>query len=152
MPSIHRTRLTLLAALAATAALWLAPAQAAAPGERYAAAAVAATDARRADHDLPRLRENSCLQRVATGWARHMARAERLVHQDLGRVLRRCGLSAAGENVAYGYPTGRAVVRAWMRSPDHRANILSPRFRLLAVGAADDDGGRWWTSQVFGRR
>ncbi len=45
----------------------------------------------------------------------------------------------AGENVAYGYPTGRSVVnRGWMRSEGHRANILSPGFKLVAVAARRD--------------
>lgn len=152
MRSTLRTSLTLLAALATTATLWLVPAAAATPADRYAAAAVSATNARRAQHDLPRLRGDACLQRFATRWARHMARTERLSHQDVGRVLRRCDLVTVGENVAYGYPTGRVVVREWMQSEGHRANILNPRFRLIAVGVARDDDGQWWSSQVFGRR
>lgn len=150
-PSL-RAPLVLLTALVATAVLWLVPAHAATPAERYAAAAVSATNARRVGHDLPRLRQHSCLQRFATRWARHMARTERLVHQDLGPILRRCGQSTVGENIAYGYPTGRAVVRGWMHSEGHRENILRPQFRLIAIGAARDDDGRWWSSQVFGRR
>lgn len=150
-PSL-RAPLTVLVTLAATAVLWLVPAEAAAPAERYAGAAVGATNARRVEHDLPRLRQHPCLQRFATRWARHLARTERLAHEELGPILRRCGLSTVGENVAYGYPTGRAVVRAWMRSEGHRDNILNPRFRLVAVGAARDDDGQWWSAQVFGRR
>lgn len=43
-------------------------------------------------------------------------------HQELGPILDECGLSTVGENVAYGYPTGGAVVRrGWMRSAGHRA-------------------------------
>jgi uncharacterized protein YkwD len=152
MPPSLRAPLVLLTALVPTAALWLVPAQAATPAERYAAAAVDATNARRAGHDQVRLRGDACLQRSAGRWARHMARTERLVHQDVSRIMRRCGLSTAGENIAFGYPTGRAVVREWMQSPPHRANILRPQFRLVAIGAARDDDGQWWTSQVFGRR
>ena len=42
--------------------------------------------------------------------------------------------SAWGENVAMGYPSPRSVVRAWMRSAGHRANILNPAFRHVGVG------------------
>jgi len=44
---------------------------------------------------------------------------------------------AVGENIAWGtsyLATPRAVVAAWMASPDHRANILNPRFRDTAIG------------------
>ena len=57
-----------------------------------------------------------------------------------------------GENVAAGYPTGRAVVKGWMGSPGHRANILQRRYRLVAVAARRSDSGTWYAAQVFGRR
>ena len=43
----------------------------------------------------------------------------------------------AGENIAWGAgsrSTPRRVVRAWMNSPGHRANILNGGFRDLGVG------------------
>jgi uncharacterized protein YkwD len=64
-----------------------------------------------------------------------------------------CGLVTTGENVAYGYPTGRNVVnQGWMRSDGHRANILDPDFELVAVAARRDESGTWYAAQVFGRR
>ena len=44
-----------------------------------------------------------------------------------------------------------AVVRAWMASPGHRANILNCRLRHLGVGVALSRGQLWWT-QDFGRK
>ena len=44
---------------------------------------------------------------------------------------------AAGETLAWGWGTkkgARATVRAWMHSPEHRAILLSPKYRV--VGAA----------------
>jgi uncharacterized protein YkwD len=130
-----------------------APAQAATPESTYAAAAVKATNKARLDHDRRKLRTSDCLRRFAVRQARRMAAREAMFHQDLRPVLRECGLRAAGENVAYGYPTGRAVVRrGWMRSPGHRANILNREFRLVAVGARRSDDDVWFSAQVFGRR
>ena len=43
----------------------------------------------------------------------------------------------AGENIAWGAghrSTPRRIVRAWMNSPGHRANILNGGFRDLGVG------------------
>jgi uncharacterized protein YkwD len=42
-----------------------------------------------------------------------------------------------GENLAWGtgtYATPRAVVKAWMRSPAHRRNIMERRFRVIGIG------------------
>jgi len=57
-----------------------------------------------------------------------------------------------GENVAAGFPSGRSVViDGWMKSEDHRANILERRYRRMAIVARKGDDGRWYVSQVFGR-
>ena len=40
---------------------------------------------------------------------------------------------AVGENLAAGYRTAEAIVDGWMRSPGHRANILSPQYSDLGV-------------------
>jgi uncharacterized protein YkwD len=81
-----------------------------------------------------------------------MANQERMFHQELGPMMSACHLQMAGENVAYGYPTGKAVVnQGWMHSEGHRANILEPRYRRMAIAARKGDDGRWYVSQVFGR-
>jgi uncharacterized protein YkwD len=44
-----------------------------------------------------------------------------------------------GENIGWGegtFATPRAIVRAWMASPEHRRNILFPRFRDVGFGLA----------------
>jgi uncharacterized protein YkwD len=129
------------------------PVEAATSESTYASAAVKATNQARVNHDRRKLRTSDCLRRFAVRQAKRMAAQEAMFHQDLGPVLRECGLRVAGENVAYGYPTGRAVVRrGWMRSPGHRANILNREYRLVAVGARRSDDGVWFSAQVFGRR
>ena len=43
----------------------------------------------------------------------------------------------AGETLAWGsgsYGTPTAVVKAWMRSPEHRAILLSARYHLVGIG------------------
>jgi len=152
MSRSHVHAAALLAGLATILLLGLAPAQAATPQATYQHQARVATNQQRADHHRVRLARQDCVQRYAVRQARRMAAQERMFHQDLGRVLRECHLSRAGENVAYGYPTGRSVVnQGWMHSAGHRANILDRRFRLLGVGARKGDDGRWYAAQVFGR-
>ncbi|MDO8188284.1 CAP domain-containing protein [Conexibacter sp. JD483] len=44
-----------------------------------------------------------------------------------------------GENIGWGtlsLAQPAALVRAWMKSPAHRANILNPRFREIGIGIA----------------
>ena len=125
----------------------------ASPASEYAAKAVAATNEARETNDRKAFKLDECLRGFAVKQARRMAAAGDIFHQDLGAIMAECGLVTTGENVAYGYPTGRTVVnQGWMRSDGHRANILNPDFRLVAVAARRDESGTWYAAQVFGRR
>jgi uncharacterized protein YkwD len=45
----------------------------------------------------------------------------------------------AGETLAWGWGThidARSTVRAWMHSPEHRAILLSPRYRVIGISRA----------------
>ena len=144
----------LLVTLAVTATLVGSPGAAnAGPAAEYAERAVKATNtAREANHRKP-LKVDECLRDFARKQAQAMADAEEMYHQELRPIMETCHLVSVGENVAYGYPTGRSVVnRGWMRSEGHRANILSRGFKLVAVAARRDDDGTWYAAQVFGRR
>lgn len=51
----------------------------------------------------------------------------------------------AGENIASGYKTPDAVVNGWMKSPGHRANILSIKFGKIGIGyAPGGKSGAYW--------
>ena len=145
--------LAALTMLVATGAATAPAAQAQSPAGRYAQQAFAATNANRAHNGLKELKPSDCLKRAAVRQAKAMAQQEQIFHQDLGRVMRECRLNTAGENVAYGYRSGKSVVNdGWMSSEGHRANILNPSFRLMGIGARKGHDGRWYVSQVFGRR
>ncbi|TMS00730.1 CAP domain-containing protein [Nonomuraea basaltis] len=53
----------------------------------------------------------------------------------------------AAENIAKGQPSAAAVVRAWLNSPGHRANIMNCAFTHIGVG--HNAKGPTWT-QDFG--
>jgi hypothetical protein len=40
----------------------------------------------------------------------------------------------AGENLAYGFGSSSAVLKAWMASPEHRANILKANYKNIGFG------------------
>lgn len=125
----------------------------AAAAESYEQRAVEETNRYRTNHHLRTMGTDRCLGRFAQRQANRMANQQRMFHQDLIPIMGKCGLSRVGENVAYGYSSGRTVVsKGWMKSPQHRANILTRAFEIVAVGAARDTSGRWWTAQVLGSR
>ncbi|WP_077247251.1 S-layer homology domain-containing protein [Pseudobacillus wudalianchiensis] len=62
------------------------------------------------------------------------------------------GFTYAGENIAAGYSTAEAVMRGWMNSPGHRANILSANYAEMGIGIAEGgDYGIYYT-QMFVKR
>jgi uncharacterized protein YkwD len=153
MPSSPRVRsLAILAAasLMSVAGPIIEPASASVSG-RYEHEVTVRTNAERSIRQLHVVKKSTCLDRYAEAQARKMAKAERMYHQDLGTILTKCHLREVGENVAYGYTSGKAVTAAWMHSPGHQANLLNPAHRLIGVGAYTDSRGEFFVSQVFGR-
>ena len=63
-------------------------------------------------------------------------------------MMKSFGISykTAGENIAKGYSSPKAVVDAWMNSPGHRANILNSSYTHIGVGYVAS--GNYWT-QMF---
>ena len=117
----------------------------------YAAGMEHWTNVQRADRNRVGLGHNHCLERMAAAQAQRIARRGQLFHQDMTKVQQKCGMGYAGENIAYGFPAGRGVVRAWMHSSGHRANILKPQYRLMGAAAVRKNG-MWWVSEVYGTR
>ena len=56
----------------------------------------------------------------------------------------------AAENIAYGYRSGLDVVKGWMASPLHRANILNCKATTVGVGAVYSKTGNIYYTQEFG--
>jgi uncharacterized protein YkwD len=114
----------------------------------------------RAAHGLPPLHASAQLTRSAQGWSDEMVARRMFSHGSnfAGRISD-AGYTwtQAGENIATGLPTPRAVVRAWMADPMHCQNILNPSYRDLGVGvnghhvAGAASGSGTWT-QDFGLR
>ena len=66
-------------------------------------------------------------------------------------MLKNQGISyrTAGENIASGQQTSEAVMRGWMNSHGHRANILGSSYSRLGVGYAVDSSGKTYWVQIF---
>ena len=94
------------------------------------------TNLERTKRGLRPLARAQCTERASARWARTMAAKRKLRHQSLRKVARACRSGLVGENIAMGRPLSPAqVVRMWMHSSGHRANILRPSFGHLGVGA-----------------
>lgn len=163
-------RIQTLAAAALTAALVLPAAQAVAHtanpdpaaassdraaevkprSDKWEAKVLKLTNARRKAHGVKPLKAGKCPDHFAETWTRHMARTHDFAHQSLAPFFRRCdGISTAGENIAYGYETPRALVSAWMHSKGHRANILNRHFHRIGVSGWRATNGTTYATQDF---
>jgi uncharacterized protein YkwD len=103
----------------------------------------------RAAGGLPALRENAKLRRAAEGHSNNMVTARFFDHTSpsgadmakriLGTGYARGQAWSLGENIAWGtgsLATATAIQRAWMHSPEHKANILRRQFREIGIGIA----------------
>lgn len=112
----------------------------------------------RAAHGLDPLEADRKLTKAAEDWSREMANGDFFRHSKTATQIDDFGYDARGwgENIAAGYPTPKDVVKGWINSPGHRANLLREDFEHLGVGhyhLKDDRGsvnhGHYWT-QIFG--
>jgi uncharacterized protein YkwD len=123
--------------------------------DRYNDRLVSLVNARRADQGLRQVTTAACAEGWAQRWSSHLAREDQFEHSDMGGLLHRCDAVYAAENIAMIYDGARPgdLVRLWMGSPGHRANILSRKARLTGVSIRwDDNRDAWIAVQTFVRR
>jgi uncharacterized protein YkwD len=112
-------------------------------------------DADRVASGLRPLRWNAQLADLAREHTDQMASTGVFAHRDLSVTIRLPFFTAygwLGENILVGPGTtsGDAMERAWMASPGHRANILSPHFDSVGIAVGWGADGRAWATQDFG--
>ncbi len=101
---------------------------------------LSAMNSARTAHGLQPLRADNRLERAARGHSSYMLRTGRFAHGAFARRIRRVGVHAPriGENLAWSsgaLTAAQAIVSMWLASPEHRANLLHPGYRLVGVGA-----------------
>jgi uncharacterized YkwD family protein/spore coat assembly protein SafA len=113
----------------------------------------------RAKKGLPALKANWQVSRVARYKSQDMIDRNYFSHTSPTygspfRMLESFGISfsAAGENIAMGLRTPSEVMRAWMESPGHWANILNPSYNEIGVGLAKSSRGVCYWTQMFIKR
>ena len=58
------------------------------------------------------------------------------------------GAKKVSENVAYGYSSAETVVKAWLKSDGHKANIEGD-FTNFDVSAEINTNGKWYYTNIF---
>jgi uncharacterized protein YkwD len=100
---------------------------------------------------LRKLRADAKLRRAADGHAGDMVAKHYFDHTSKSGAsfvtrIKRTGWTKSrrswtvGENLGYGtgsYATPREMVKGWMHSAGHRANILARQFKMIGIGIAD---------------
>ena len=111
------------------------------------------TNEERAKYGLSALTRDWELCRVARYKSEDMQELHYFSHQSPTygtpfNMMKSFGLTyrSAGENIAMGYRTPKAVVDGWMNSSGHRANILNKSYTRIGVGFVKN--GYYWT-QMF---
>lgn len=149
-----RTGLTLFAAALALVPAATAGSQTTTLSQNERALLTAVNDVR-ASHGLRALRVDATLVRAARSYSAHMIRTGTFTHGAMGARLAQAGARGPvyGENLAWGVGASagaRTIVRSWMASPGHRANILNCGLTRLGVGVGYGGSyGITWT-QLFG--
>ena len=94
----------------------------------------------RASHGLPPLVVDVALQRAARAHSAAMLRTGYFGHGGFPTRMRRFGVRGPrlGENIAWGTgasASAQSIVRMWLGSPGHRANLLRRGWRRVGIGA-----------------
>ena len=98
------------------------------------------TNKERARYGLPPLTLCPWLLSSARRHATWMTQTQNLTHTT----------ASVAENIAMGQTSCPEVVRSWMNSPGHRANILDPSYRRIGVASyITPDGTIFWCQQFL---
>ncbi len=95
---------------------------------------------------------NRTMSTVALKHSRWMASSGKLEHTGNPAAAYLKGMSwhCWGENIAVTGGSIADVEKAFMHSPEHRANILNSCFKHVAIGAIRVDGALWVTVFFYG--
>lgn len=129
-------------------------APAAATDDSAAAQVLALVNAERADAGCAPVKVDARLTESAQRHSQDMAEQDYFSHaskdgRSFADRIEAAGYpSPAAENIAKGQRSAEQVMRAWMKSPGHRKNILDCSLTALGTGVVTDG---WYWTQNFGR-
>jgi uncharacterized protein YkwD len=115
------------------------------------------TNLERKNKELGLLKLNPALSKIARAHSENMARQGKMDHvldeKNPFDRIRAAGYKfmKGGENIASGDEEAKVemIMKAWMESKAHAANILLPEFTEIGVGLAKDKSGQIYYTQLF---
>lgn len=136
------------------------PSSAVSKEQRMTAEVIRLTNIQRGQAGQPPVRSQPDLARAAAYLAADLAKRQVLEHRDGEGQRLQARVESAGyttwttiaENIAYGQQTADEVVKAWMKSPGHKENLLGSTYTEIGVGLAYSSNRTPYWVQIFGSR
>lgn len=109
----------------------------------------------RIENGLPGLLLEKRISAQAKKHNEHMISKKEICHHFFGArykaLSKSTGAKAASENVAFGYNSAGAVVKAWVNSKGHRKN-MEGNFPFIGISAMQDGNDRFYYTAIFVRK
>lgn len=120
----------------------------------YAAQVVKLVNEERSKAGLKPLSVNTKAEKAASVRVKELEKSfshTRPNGSDFSTALKAAGINyqSAGENIAYGQKTPAIVMKDWMNSPGHKANILGSQYTSIAVSHYQNTAGVDYWEQLF---
>lgn len=104
----------------------------------------------RADHGRRHVHDNRDVDRLAQHHSKKMASARKLFHSSsMWTKLRGHHVRCWAENIGMGSSIWR-VFKGWVRSSEHRSNMLNRHYRRTGIGIVRARGAYWVTMIYYG--
>lgn len=102
---------------------------------------------------LPVLGIVNVISKEAEGHTDYMIQAGKPSHDNFSlrhkSLVEKVSATKVGENVAYGYSTAEAVVKAWVKSSGHRQNLENENYTHFGISTKQNDEGRNYFTNIF---
>ncbi|MEC3908674.1 CAP domain-containing protein [Tamlana sp. 2201CG12-4] len=106
----------------------------------------------RLSNGLNALKGMNIVKSVAFSHTDYMVDNDQISHDNFytrsNYLKTNAGAKKVSENVAYGYSTAQGVVKAWIKSESHKAN-LEGDFTNFDISAEKNEDGRWYFTNIF---
>jgi len=100
----------------------------------------------------PKLRWNAKLADAAQEHSQDMAQHDFMDHEGsdgstpADRIVKRgYPYRSFGENVAEGQSDTEEAIQAWIKSPPHCKNLMSPKFEEMGMAVGENNANKYWT-------
>jgi len=113
---------------------------------------IAQTNQLRVQAGVGAVQLNENLAAASQMHSKRMARGQEMTHDGWFDEIMASHYTGHGmsQNIAFGYPSGAAVVTGWYGSAEHRMNMLAPNWQDIGIGCVVDPKGLIWWTENFG--